>query len=184
LVNWPTTSSSSSGGRGAARRVGRATYTAVFTVSLLAVAWPATACVTPAKPSGLASATVERVNDGDTLLLRLADEGCVVADVVVDIAWSDRLDWHPLAHGRLQVQDDGRVRQYRIQVVGHDFSFAVIRMPDGGTAGNGPPSLIQTLIPHSVAQDSVGISANGEIHERAGDLELRVRRVGCIQSAG
>jgi micrococcal nuclease len=36
-------------------------------------AWPAAACVTPSKPHGLASATVERVADGDTVRLRFPD---------------------------------------------------------------------------------------------------------------
>jgi micrococcal nuclease len=36
----------------------------------LAPAWPAVACVTPGKPSGLAPATVEHVSDGDTVRLR------------------------------------------------------------------------------------------------------------------
>jgi micrococcal nuclease len=42
-------------------------------LALLAPAWPAAACITPAKPPGLASATVERVSDGDTVRLRFSD---------------------------------------------------------------------------------------------------------------
>jgi micrococcal nuclease len=43
-----------------------------LTLAILA-AWPASACVTPSKPPGLATATVERVSDGDTVRLRFPD---------------------------------------------------------------------------------------------------------------
>ena len=39
----------------------------------LATAWPVLACITPGKPAGLASASVERVGDGDTMRLRFPD---------------------------------------------------------------------------------------------------------------
>lgn len=43
----------------------------VFTAG--AAASPVSACVTPLKPNGLATATVERVSDGDTVWLRFSD---------------------------------------------------------------------------------------------------------------
>jgi endonuclease YncB( thermonuclease family) len=42
-------------------------------LGILASAWPAIACITPGKPPGLASPTVERVSDGDTVRLRFPD---------------------------------------------------------------------------------------------------------------
>jgi hypothetical protein len=114
----------------------------------------------------------------------LPAEACATAQVEVEIKWLDSSEWHHLARGYLHIRDDGRARRYNIQVLRHGFPFVMIRLPDGGTAGNVPPSLIGALIPHygeRTYPHSVSISVNGEVHERTGDLELRVRREACLQ---
>jgi endonuclease YncB( thermonuclease family) len=65
----------------------------VFTlvVVIAGMAWPASACVTPAKPSGLPTATVERVSDGDTVRLRFPSGRCPgPALVEMCAAWAER----------------------------------------------------------------------------------------------
>jgi endonuclease YncB( thermonuclease family) len=57
-------------GTGPARRV---VIPFALALAILGSAWPAVACITPGKPPGLASATVERVSDGDTVRLRFPD---------------------------------------------------------------------------------------------------------------
>ena len=58
------------------RHFARRTLAPLLLALALAAAWPTAAagdCTTPPKPARLAPATVERVSDGDTVILRLPD---------------------------------------------------------------------------------------------------------------
>ena len=98
-------------------------------LAILAFARPAVGCVTPSKPHGLASATVERVSDGDTVRLRFADgrrEGTRLLGL-------DAPEAYPGEKLERDVARTGQDRAVLLELGRHASAFARQLLPRGVT---------------------------------------------------